>query len=99
DPLQPLDARGHIGVARVEDQVDALERGHDLGGRFLAGRRDVGIGDDTDLHESPLSAKGRLLPGTAIEPREPGLRDTFVIPEELEARALRELLVELPVTD
>jgi hypothetical protein len=45
-------------VTRVEDQVDAREGGHDLGGWFCAGRRDVGIGDDADLHEVRLSAGG-----------------------------------------
>ena len=83
-------------MPRVKDEVDAFERLRHLRRRFRAGRWDVRIRYQPDLHDDP--APNDLF-RMARQPGEPWLGNTFVIPEELESRLLGELLIEFAIAN
>ncbi len=85
-------------MSRVENEVDTLESPRDLSRRLRTRRWDVGIRDQTNLHNM-YRVRIELRRCIGFKPYEPWLRDTLVVPEEFESRLLGQLLVEVSVAD
>ena len=82
----------------VEDKVDTLKGLGHLNGWLRARRWDVCIRDQSNFHDA-YSARLELLRCIGFKPCEPWLCNALVVPQELESRLLRQLLVKVSVAD
>ena len=85
-------------MPRMKDKVHAFEGQCHLRGWLRAGRRDVGIRNQTNFHDT-CGVGLRLFWCIEFQPREPWLCHTLVVPQEFESRLLSELFIQVPVAD